>query len=167
MNHGTISGHTAIVGAEMDDKVSVSATGSITGNISLGAGSDTIEFQGTWDDGVIDLGDGDDLVQNAGLNASGQAIFWFELGSGDDIYDGANGASATVYGGDGDDGLNAGSNGGTLNGDAGNDFILAGAGSDKIDGGEGIDTVSFEAATMFVHADLSLGETSGPDSEAR
>ncbi len=160
VNHGTISGHTAIVGAEMDDKVSVSATGSITGNISLGAGSDTIGFQGTWGDGVIDLGDGDDLVLNAGLNAPGQAIFWFELGSGDDIYDGADGASATVYGGDGDDGLNAGSNGGTLNGDAGNDLILAGTGSDKINGGGGIDTVSFGTATDFVIANLTSGKAS-------
>jgi hypothetical protein len=124
LNEGEISG--LIVGAELSDIVKVTASGIVRGAISLGGGDDIIDFAGAWKEALADLGDGNDLVKNAGSSASPFSTQTFTLGAGNDPYDGAGGASATVHAGDDDDVLKAGSNGGLLFGDAGNDLILAG-----------------------------------------
>ncbi|MEM7289032.1 MAG: calcium-binding protein, partial [Pseudomonadota bacterium] len=88
----------------------------------------------------VDTGAGNDTVTGTnltGTNASGfggRAIFQYDLGTGNDTFDGTGGIVDRVFGGDGDDIINAG---------AGNDF-LDGQGDDDtfiFEAGDGADTI--------------------------
>ncbi len=71
------------------------------------------------------------------------------LGSGDDLYAGDEGApdyADLVNGGAGNDDLSGGQDADTLNGQADDDLLNGGAGDDILDGGDGDDTAVFSGA---------------------
>ncbi|MFT3722038.1 MAG: calcium-binding protein [Hyphomonadaceae bacterium] len=77
------------------------------------------------------------------------------LGSGNDIYDGANGRLVgTLFGGAGNDTLKTG---------LGDDRIEGGAGADILNGGAGRDTASYAASASAVTVSLLTGTGSGGD----
>jgi serralysin len=73
-----------------------------------------------------------------------------------------NGGADVLYGLGGSDTLLGGNGNDTLIGGAGADLMFGGAGADKFDGGTEIDTVSYEASTTALIADMiTLGVNTG------
>jgi len=157
-NHGTIiSPFTAInAGDQLSDtntgfgssQTTVVNSGSITGDILLGAFDDTVVNSG-YIDGNVYMGADDDVFHGEeGTVEFGSRIY---LGSGDDEMTG--GASRErVYDGSGDDKVTLG---------AGRDYVRVGGGADQFDGGEGKDYISYYDSTNGIRIDLRDNEISG------
>jgi Ca2+-binding RTX toxin-like protein len=122
-----------IAGGEGDDLIDVD--GFITDTWVLGEGGDDTIFIGEESvfteisNSVIDGGDGDDGITLAFITGSEIDVFG---GEGDDIIDAANaGIALTLYGNDGNDNL-IGSNGSTLIGGTGADTLTATGGDSTL-----------------------------------
>lgn len=120
-------GHDLMFGGEGDDRIH-GDFGDDT--IDAGDGNDTVGHY--WHGGrdVIQLGDGDDL-----LNSSG--------GEGDDVNGEGGAGNDTMLGGDGSDTFDGGSGIDLLNGFWGDD-VLSGDGADSLFGGDGNDRLFLE-----------------------
>ncbi len=153
----------SITGFSNFEDVTVShLNGTADDSITTGAGDDFIMGQAGND--VLNLGAGLDTVQNTFLgDASGNGPVTMTLLSQDangfngfvtspggrldftgvDVFKlTANASSATLFGGDNNDSLSAGSGVNVLDGGAGNDALSAQGSNDTISGGAGDDTVS-------------------------
>ncbi|WP_210527587.1 calcium-binding protein [Rubellimicrobium arenae] len=97
-----------------------------------GAGSDTLWLSGS------DANDVVDLRPVAGVVTGFEQIL-FNAGKGDDILLG--GEMSNLGGGDGNDTITLGDNGGTARGDSGRDTLFGGSGHDSLEGGWGADTL--------------------------
>jgi len=185
INHGMIaSPETPAIdlGAGRDTFV-LGESGSVTGNILLGDGSDTATIMGAA--ASVAGGAGDDfyyvgnasvaIVENAGEGfdrvfaytdyalAQGAEVEWLQAGLDSGVTLSGNELDNSLVGGGGDD---------TLNGDAGNDTLGGLGGADTLNGGEGddtyyvdgVDTVTELAGqgydTVFAAADFALAEGS-------
>ncbi|WMS42633.1 calcium-binding protein [Acuticoccus sp. MNP-M23] len=105
---------------DLDATFSVFNSGSIHGDVLLGAGEDVYKAAGGgFVNGLIDLGDGDDI---------------FSGGAADEVVE-AGGGADNMLGGGGDD---------RLLGDGGNDFMRGGSGSDTLAGGADDDAIRGE-----------------------
>jgi len=132
-------------------------SGLIEGLIYLGDGNDLLVNSGHID-GDIGMGWDDDLVANVGT-IDGNVI----LDDGRDIYDGRGGSqTGTVFGGAGGDLLIGGSGRDSLNGGIGND-VLVGGGGDTLTGGDGADHFMFTAITSGQVAESITDFVSGLD----
>ena len=134
-------------GCTPDSTTSVKCTGDIARIVvDLGDGDDLVQIDGALP-ATIDGGDGNDSL--GGGNGSdhlrgGAGADALEGGSGDDTLDGGAGVD-TLNGGTGDDALHGGDADDKLNGGVGNDSLDGGAGADSLDGGDGSDTVDYSA----------------------
>ncbi len=115
------------------------------GNESMygGAGIDVIDQRARNGTYVFDMGTG--LT-----NFTGELFTGFEIayiGNGNDSVTGVNSQADTIYGGGGDDTINAGTftAGDVVYGGAGNDSILSGLGNESMYGDTGIDTIDHRA----------------------
>lgn len=103
-------------------------------------GNDVLEL--TAGMAIASLNDGDDsFISTAPANDSALSRA-LQLGFGGVVEDTDTNAVQRVFGGDGDDTIDAGAAGGFLTGDDGDDLILAGSGSAIVEGGAGNDTIS-------------------------
>jgi Ca2+-binding RTX toxin-like protein len=137
VNTGTIEGALNAILAEAGDRLGVTNTGSLIGNVR---GTSTNQ---------------PDMVTNNGMIAGN--VF---LGTGSDVYKGTGSVSGYVNGEGGNDTLTGGSfadrlNGGSgvdlLTGNAGNDVLIGAAGNDTLAGGTGKDVMAGGAnADSFV-----------------
>jgi Ca2+-binding RTX toxin-like protein len=128
VNSGTISGTTNAILAEAGDRLNVTNTGTLDGNVR-GTSASQI-----------------DTVINTGM-VNGDVF----LGSGNDIYTGirvvddsilSGKVTGTVFGEAGNDTLTGGNGVDRLNGGSGNDTLVGNGGNDSLDGGSGIDTMT-------------------------
>jgi Ca2+-binding RTX toxin-like protein len=128
VNSGTITGRSNSILAEAGDRLNVSNSGRLIGNVT-----------GT------SLGQSDSVINNGTI--TGNVL----LGTGNDFYRGVGTVSGSVFGEDGTDNLagggaidrlNGGAGADTLAGNAGNDVLNGGANNDKLFGGAGIDTLT-------------------------
>ncbi|MDX2307648.1 MAG: calcium-binding protein [Hyphomicrobium sp.] len=121
----------------------VENTGSIIGDTSLGAGSDSLTNSGTINGNVL-MGIGIDVVDNR----EGLITGLVDLGDGADNYLGSERAFSNVdnvVGGSGNDTLSGGAGADNLSGGADHDVLTGGAGSDFLIGGTGFDTYIVES----------------------
>ena len=126
-NSGSITGNIDL--SQSDGRHDLSNTGTILGDIYLGAGADHFDGAGGRFVGYISAGDGDDFIST---------------GAGDSI----------VSGGAGNDELRGGSGDDLLRGNTGDDVLIGGSGADILDGGAGIDTASYAYETTAIVLDL-------------
>lgn len=115
-NSGTIKGGTHSVLAENGDRLMVTNTGQMVGDV---AGTSTGQK---------------DFVDN-----NGTIIGNVRLGSDSDTYTGTGTVSGTVFGEDGNDTLAGGLGADRLNGGSGSDRLTGNGGNDRLDGGIGSD----------------------------
>lgn len=110
----------------VDNSITNSATGTITGGVSMGGGNDTLTNAGTitaTGGAAISMGDGDDTLTN-----SGKIVGTVSLGAGDDhITNTGSISSATGTAVNLGDGANTFTNSGTVTGN-----VSSGAGNDTI-----------------------------------
>ncbi|HEY1631513.1 MAG TPA: sialate O-acetylesterase [Rhizomicrobium sp.] len=106
-----------------DAAMTIANTGTITGDINLGAGKNVYTGNGTVN-GSIHSGDGGSSVTNDGT-ITGDVVF----GAGKDTYGGAGSVHGTVSGGGGNDVLTGGTADIAFNGGAGADLMTAGTGT--------------------------------------
>ena len=119
-------------------------SGSVTGDVTLGAGGDVYDGRLGSATGMVGGGDGDDtLMGGAGFDyLQGNAGADSEAGgAGDDWVVGGQG-NDQLSGGDGNDVVYANLGDDTLAGDAGNDWVRGGQGNDLLTGGAGDDWLS-------------------------
>ncbi len=112
--------------------------------------------------GEVILGAGDDEVRNAGVIAGN-----IDFGAERDFYDGTGGiVLGGIFGGFGNDRLIGGSledylfgedGADAIFGGSGNDYIDGGRGNDALDGGTGIDTLSYLSSGLGATVDLVAG----------
>ncbi len=140
-------------------------------------------------DGLIDGGDGKVNITFADVTGYSNNVFSLEYsvsstgewdtmgkkilsisgGTGKDILDLSStkyslGSDVTLNGGDGDDILIGGKDGGTLNGDAGDDILIGGTGSDTFIGGDGADIITASTGSAIVkYASLAESILSSAD----
>ncbi len=117
-NSGVIAvsiGRSAISSSHASASDFIINTGTITGNVDLGGGTDTFDTIGGRVDGTVRLGDGNDVFRGS-----------------------AN--SDTCYGGANNDALSGGLGIDTLFGEAGSDTLDGGTGADQLTGGSENDT---------------------------
>lgn len=144
-NYGVVNG-AIVLGAGADVLRNYNI---INGDVDMGAGADVVDLTGGWINGLIDLGEDDDVA----LGSADADVFFGYLGrdtirgaGGDDHIEGEQG-NDTLFGGDGDDVILGGSGSDTISGDDGNDTIEGGTGDDIIDGGAGTDTAVYSGAS--------------------
>jgi fibronectin-binding autotransporter adhesin len=129
-----------IIGSSGADTIATNGVGSITGNLALGAGNDTVT-NNYWIGGTVDLGSGDNSLTN-GFSVAGNII----AGSGNDTV--TNNSTAVITGNiDLGDGNNIISNAGAIIGN-----VATGAGDD---------TLANDPATGVLRGNVDLG--SGTD----
>ncbi|MBY0422732.1 MAG: hypothetical protein K2Q06_10550, partial [Parvularculaceae bacterium] len=85
-------------------------------------------------------------------------------GNGDDVVYGGSG-NDTLSGGNGNDVLFGGSGNDSLSGGNGNDVLNGGAGADTLSGGNGTDTISYAGSSAGVTINLGTGAASGGDAQ--
>src|SRR3954452_2538769 len=100
---------------------------------------------------VVNAGDGDDVVQAAGLGTAAQ----LNGGAGDDQLFAGAGADS-LGGGDGDDLLEGGGGNDILDGGGDDDQLDGGTGTDKLIGGTGIDLGAYDAVAATPAPAISL-----------
>ncbi len=153
VNSGTISADYAIYSdayafdpaQQATETVTNLAGGRIEGVIFLSLGDDQVINQGTIV-GVVDMGEGNDHVDNTG----GTIFGYTDLGFGNDSYVGSATAD-NVLGNRGDDVIGGGDGDDLLLGGFGNDTLTGGNGSDGLYGEYGDDTI-IAGAGDFVSA---------------
>ncbi|TKD17713.1 calcium-binding protein [Rhodobacter capsulatus] len=122
VNDGTISGGEASYAGSQNADLLLNR-GLLAGDVTMGAGQDTLRNVGGTIDGAVQMGDGDDVLVNSGGQISGDV----GLGAGADRYDGRSGAlDGSVDGGDGDD-----------------TFIGNAQAAETFNGGAGLDLLDF------------------------
>ncbi|WP_121630582.1 calcium-binding protein [Tropicibacter alexandrii] len=167
----------------------VTNSGSIQGNVNMGAHDDRYIGQGGTVTGSIDMGGGDDLARvdqdylvidggagNDTLIVTGDRVVasGFETiflnGSADISVDGGatddkiwgNFGANGIGGGDGADTIRSGNGDDTIEGGAGDDILYSGSGNDEIVGGGGKDLMNGGAdADIFVFEAVSDSGTTG------
>ena len=150
-NSGTITADIALVVEELNthlphDFVDVlHNSGTINGEVFLGAGNDQILNTGSMSGGSF-LAEGDDLYDGTAGSHSG----WVEGGAGADTLRGGAGEDDFV-GGEGDDSLSGGAGDDTLQGDAGNDTFAGGAGANVYFDDAGDDTYFVSSRDDHIH----------------
>ena len=102
-------------------------------------------------DSTVITGSGSDIVLSTA--ESGKEGFSFHLGAGDDVFYSSSTSEIDVFGGDGDDRIEAGLSGDWLDGGTGKDRLYGSFGDDRlvydsddlvIDGGPGVDSLIFK-----------------------
>ena len=137
-------GKLVVSGTSGNDKISMSATGSLIRVTVNGmntsftksqvhsieddafAGNDIVTIADSMPSVMVDGGDGNDVITG---------------GAGNDTLLGGLGTDS-LYGHAGNDHIDAGANNDYLEGDSGNDTLIGGSGNDAIDGGSGNDSMS-------------------------
>jgi Tol biopolymer transport system component len=145
-NSGTITAAYAIVelgnlDSGQSSKTTIENSGTLNGNVSLGANNDAAINTGT-------------INGNVYLGITGAPL---DFDNEKDFFDSRLGVvNGIVYGGHGDDTLLAGAGNNNIHGDTENDFLQGGTGDDTLYGGSGIDIASYEDATGSVTVDLNV-----------
>ena len=127
-------------------------SGTISGSVDMGAGSDFYNNNGGITSGVVSGGSGNDTMlggSQADLMEGGDNNDTMVGRDGDDIMDGGNGTdfmlggagNDDLEGGTGNDTLNGNSGDDSLEGQAGNDILVGQDGSDLLEGGDNDDTL--------------------------
>ncbi|WP_112310850.1 calcium-binding protein [Pseudogemmobacter bohemicus] len=146
LNRGEIIGGNGISyhGSQFADLVT--NRGSMTGDVTMGSGNDTIDNRAGTITGDLYGGAGDDYyIGHLGTTVTG-TVFG---GAGNDTLFGGDNADRLegeddndlIQGGGGDDSLFGGAGADTLAGQAGNDGFYGGSGNDLMSGGAGSDTL--------------------------
>jgi Ca2+-binding RTX toxin-like protein len=184
------SGHDWVTGQEGEDTLRGEggndwlSGGSERDTFYGGAGTDTLSYFGETDRWEVDLVSGFAINLDANYDELLSSIENLELGHGDDIAYGTDGANVirgfwgndtirgrngndTLHGDDGIDGLYGGGGNDMLDPDAygglGLDGDYVDGDNDVVDGGAGIDTVSYAGATETVTVDLAGDWATGDD----
>lgn len=110
-------------------------TGSIQGDVNLGAGADTYTGVSGTVTGMVSGGDGNDSLQG------GAAFDYLQGNAGDDTVDGGGGHD-WLLGGRGADVLSGGQGDNIVYGNLDNDWLAGSGGNDLVRGGQGADTLS-------------------------
>ena len=144
-----------------------------SGNTLIGSATGNEPASGTWEEITIDVNGGNFSAADGGnirieLENSGTYT-----GSGTHIsFDNVqlteaseNGASDTIFGGDGNDALYGGGGDDVIDGGAGNDVLVGGEGVDQLDGGSGKDTVDYSDSGSGVTVNLDTGAGTGGDAQ--
>jgi Ca2+-binding RTX toxin-like protein len=171
VNTGTISGRLHAIIAESGDRLDVTNSGAlvgdvtglsdgqsdsvinagtISGNVRLGTGSDLYSGTGVVSGTVFGEDGNDSLSGGASLDrlSGGLGNDTLSGNTGSDLLDGGDGDDS-IFGGAGSDALTGGIGQDTLRGDDGNDVVTAGDGSDHLGGGRGIDRLTGGAGVDF------------------
>jgi Ca2+-binding RTX toxin-like protein len=127
----------------------VTNAGEISGDVSLGDGTDFFDTRNGTFNGVFYGGRGNDTA----FGSASDDVLWGDNGNdlikgmagGDMIYGGSG--NDKLYGNDGDDTLQGGKGADTLWGDAGDDALNGREGTDTLTGGFGADVFIFSLAT--------------------
>lgn len=135
-----------------DYTTKITNMGAIEGNIGIRSlGVNSLSFTNT---GTLSA-DEDSYAYQSDANSydklvnKGTITGNISLGAGNDLLSGAFGTlNGDIYGGDGNDTIEAGKGSGDIFGEAGNDTITGGGGRGTISGGDGNDTIS-GGATLF------------------
>jgi Ca2+-binding RTX toxin-like protein len=150
-NSGTITADIAFYSGDRDSPSTdnndvFTNSGTIVGDMVMGDGADRVINSGTIF-GYLDLGTRNDVYDGA----SGLYYGIIDGGTGDDV----------LLGGGGDEIMLGGYGGDKIYGGDGDDFLAGGRGSDALDGGAGFDVISYADAWMGVSADFALGRVVG------
>ncbi len=126
--------------------------------LDLGAGVDTLDYNGTTDAVSVNLlsgaATGFNFVRGVENVIGGVNNDTLLGNNADNSLDGAAGDD-TVRGGFGNDAISGGAGNDQLYGEQGDDVLNGGAGDDRIDGGVGIDTASYAGAAQGVNVSLA------------
>jgi Ca2+-binding RTX toxin-like protein len=174
---GGLSGYT------IDSDIDVLKLDDVAGNqVTLGGAGQTVLGGSSGDTvalivgatGLIDLGDGSDLVQfvssNASLQGGGndsdgldtvqldQEISWLDIDmlttsgklSGFEIFDARSTLGVTVRGSNSDEHIISGTGADSLSGGSGNDLLDGGTGFDQLLGGDGADTLVGRGGDLLI-----------------
>lgn len=135
VNHGQVAGgEAAFMGSEGND--TVQNFGEMTGDVILDEGNDIFRAaRGGSVDGVVDGGEGDDLLIGSGAEDI------MDGGYGNDSIRGRGGAD-TLEGGHGWDVVKGGGGNDEIGGSGGDDRLFGNGGHDEIDGGSGNDRIN-------------------------
>lgn len=169
VNSGTIRGAGGAIEADNKDD-SLSNTGDIFGDVSLGGGADLVRNAGLID-GTLSLGEGDDVYRGradghvTGTILGEQGNDTLIGGALNDVMDGG-GQRDTLRGRAGDDDLTGGAEGDYLYGGRGMDLLTGQGGNDQLFGGGDDDTLIGSAGRDRLNGqrgdDTLLG---GPDKD--
>jgi hypothetical protein len=154
-NEGTINGRIVIdVNPIVNVRVSVENSGTINGDVDLGAGDQAFFGQNGIQNGLISGGPGQDQIWGGAFADALQG------NQGDDVLHGMGGDDIVVggkdndqqYGEDGED---------IVWGNLGNDTLDGGNGNDQVRGGQGDDSISGGAGNDFISGDRGNDTESG------
>ena len=142
---------------DYDDTIDNS--GLMSGDIITGLGDDTIINRGNIADDIY-LGEGNDRYTAGAAGTSGDIYG----GDGNDIIN-ARGGAQSLYGEDGDDFLRGGEGDDMLFGGFGVDYLRGGEGADVLNGFAGQDWADYITSSAAVTVDLSTGVGTGGDAQ--
>lgn len=153
INSGTISGGQGSIFATRD-RVEITNSGTLLGNVTLGAANDTYDGRNGVLQGELWLNDGDDIARGGAGDEQffgGAGNDMLTGGGGDDVISGGSDIDL-IDGGSGDDGLF---------GDSGNDVLRGGRGADSLFGGDGRDVMfgneNADAFYFFTSTESAVG----------
>ncbi|NBE05974.1 calcium-binding protein [Paragemmobacter ruber] len=135
VNHGTIFSPANAIVSDATLSDDVSNFGTISGNVVLSDGAQSVMFNAGSILGTVDLRGGNDNYRAGANGTVSEGVFG---GAGNDTLSGG-GLDDLLYGDVGFDRLIGGAGDDVQNGGANNDTLLGGAGDDTLDGGDNTD----------------------------